>query len=199
MLKFFILYPKKTFQALYFSKNNFFLMSAGAFDRMVVVNQVERHARHVVELSQVEFTDDGSTFHALPDVPTHSHCVAVLDNRDIFVAGGVWLVGNRAWSQSCFLFESDVKRWKRCPDMMEERSNACCGVVKRRDGKEEVVVAGGYDGRTNLRDTVAIFSIEESSWTAGGHANITFPSRLYSWRAGRDANMHHFPCTLYEP
>jgi hypothetical protein len=47
--------------------------------------------------------------------------------------------------------------------MLTERSHASCGVIKTRDGKEEIVVAGGWfnDG------AVEIFNLEESSWRSG--------------------------------
>ena len=42
---------------------------------------------------------------------------------------------------------------------------ASCGVVKRADGNEEVVVVGGIDGQ--VLDTVQIYSLEQSSWRSG--------------------------------
>jgi hypothetical protein len=71
--------------------------------------------------SSVEYTDDGSTFHALPDMPEakYHHCMAVLKGGDIFVVGG----DN---STTCFLFENGKKQWKKCQAMVTGRSFASC-------------------------------------------------------------------------
>jgi hypothetical protein len=44
----------------------------------------------IVPISKVEFTNDRSTFHYLPDMPEVKFChhVAPLENGNIFVAGG---------------------------------------------------------------------------------------------------------------
>jgi hypothetical protein len=65
------------------------------------------------------------------------HCTAVLESGDIFVAGG--------YSKSCFIYDIEQGAWKICRNLMTRRRSASCGGIKRRDGKEEIVVAGGYD------------------------------------------------------
>jgi hypothetical protein len=49
--------------------------------------------------------------------------------------------------------------------MTEREAGASCGVVKKRDGSEEVVVAGGVC--EGWLDNVEIFSLEESQWRLG--------------------------------
>jgi hypothetical protein len=72
---------------------------------------------HVVDLayvksSSIEYTEDGITFNSLPKMPEAKvrHCMAVLENGDIFVFGG-------HQSKSCFLYESERSAWKKCPDI----------------------------------------------------------------------------------
>jgi hypothetical protein len=107
-----------------------------------------------------EYSEDGSTFVLLPKMPRGKlhHCMTVLENGDIFVAGGYWC-------KSVFIYECDKKQWRKCPDMLSQRSNASCGVIKKADGREEVVVAGGWRG-TEL-DTVEIYNVEDSKWRSG--------------------------------
>jgi hypothetical protein len=82
------------------------------------------------------------------------HCMAVLKGGNVFVAGGV---GEN--NKSCFLYEVDRNEWKRCPDMVRGRFKASCGVVRRRDGIEEIVVAGGHhDNYPDTLDAVEFFS-----------------------------------------
>jgi hypothetical protein len=103
----------------------------------------------------VQFTEDGSTFHSLPEMPQRKerHCMAVLSGGNIFVAGGPACDGPGYGTKSCFLYKNETSKWERCPDMMtdsrdadmltDSRDGAVCGVIKRRDGKEEVVMTGG--------------------------------------------------------
>jgi hypothetical protein len=46
----------------------------------------------------------------------YRHSMAVLENGNIFVAGG-------KDSKSCFLYESERKAWKKCLDMITARYN----------------------------------------------------------------------------
>jgi hypothetical protein len=112
------------------------------------------------EVSCAEYSEDGSTFVLLPQMPEakYYHGMTVLESGDIFVAGG-------DYSKSVFIYECEKKQWKRCPDMLTERNCASCEVIKRGDGKEEVVVAGGWNG-TEL-DTVEIYNLEDSMWRSG--------------------------------
>jgi hypothetical protein len=65
--------------------------------------------------SSVEYTEDGTTFNSLPPMPEakSKHSMAVLENGNIFVAGG-------CASKSCFLYESERRAWTKCPDMRTE-------------------------------------------------------------------------------
>jgi hypothetical protein len=80
------------------------------------------------EIPSVANTDNGSTFHALPDMPEakYDHCMTVLGSGDIFVCGGFK-------GRTCFLYKNGGKRstkslkdflrakkidqgaWTRCP------------------------------------------------------------------------------------
>jgi hypothetical protein len=114
-------------------------------------------------LKTAEYTEDGSTFVSMPSMPKQkfAHCMAVLECGNIFVAGG--------HDQSCFLYKKDQNKWKRCPDIMRQKRFASCGVIKKENGKEEVVVAGSWDtdGPDGYLDTVDIFSFEETRWREG--------------------------------
>jgi hypothetical protein len=54
----------------------------------------------------------------------------------------------------------------RAPDMRTERESPSCGVFKRADGREEVLVAGGWEG-TEL-NTIEIYNVEDSMWRSAG-------------------------------
>jgi hypothetical protein len=120
-------------------------------------------------MGPTQFTEDGSIVHSLPDMPhvphmpIAGHCMSVLKGGNIFVAGG-WCED----SKFCFLFNNATNEWKRGPDMtVEGRRCASWGVITTRDGKEEVVVAGGYNDENGHYDSVQIFSVQESSWRSG--------------------------------
>jgi hypothetical protein len=92
-------------------------------------------------LTTVEYTDDGLTFHAFPDLPycKPGQFMTVLEGGNIFVGGG-------SQSKSCFLYKNKGNRftksfkdflrgqksehgtWKKCPDMTTEREGARDGV-----------------------------------------------------------------------
>jgi hypothetical protein len=96
-------------------------------------------------LTTVEYTDDGSTFQAFPDLSylKPGQCMTVLECGAIFVGGG-------SKSKCCFLYQNSGKKftkyfkdflrgqksehgtWKRCPDMITERECA-------RDGIHQIV------------------------------------------------------------
>lgn len=103
--------------------------------------------------SMLKYTDDGSIFHSMPPMPevVSPPKLLVLESGNIFVLSFA----------TCFLYESDRNKWKPCPDMYKKTAPSC-GVVKRRNGKEEIVVAGGMGD-----STVYIFSPEECSWRTG--------------------------------
>lgn len=123
-----------------------------------------------------KYTDNGSTFHSMPPMPCSvaDHCMTVLNNGNMFVAGA---------DKRCFLYDSEKKKWRKCPDMATRRDRACCAVIKKGDGTEEVVVSGGnieeffMIGGTKVHyftafDTVEIFSLEESRWRSGKYCTV---------------------------
>jgi hypothetical protein len=83
------------------------------------------------EVSSARFVMNGCGVRSLPDMPEPKcgHVMAVLRGGDIFVAGG-------RENKTSFLFERASNEWKTCPDMLEYRRNASCGVVVKRSGKE---------------------------------------------------------------
>jgi hypothetical protein len=68
--------------------------------------------------------------------------------------------------------------------MSTGRANACCGVVKRMDGREEIVVAGGTNEDPGHEDQgmalkkVEIYSVEESRWRSGSKLTQNFTKIL---------------------
>jgi hypothetical protein len=50
-------------------------------------------------------------------------------------------------------------------NIMVNRDSASCGVIKRADGNEEIVVAGGFC--RGWSDSVEIFSLSQSQWRTG--------------------------------
>lgn len=55
---------------------------------------------------------------------------------------------------------------------MTRGTGASCGVVKRADGKEEVVVAGGLVSYRGFLDTVMILNLEQREWRSGENVNF---------------------------
>jgi hypothetical protein len=126
--------------------------------RLYVTGGRTEDENNATELS-AEYTEDGRRFVSLPAMPNSKsfHCMAVLESGDLFVASGD-IVDKRV-----FLFDQERNYWKRCPDMLTTRGGGtCCAVIKRKDGKEDVVVIGGW-----IKDTVEIYSIEEQRWRTG--------------------------------
>jgi hypothetical protein len=120
--------------------------------------------------ASAQFTEDGATFHSLPKMPEEKgdyHRMTVTKSGNIFVASDDIINEGKELRQVCFLYEKEKNQWKMCPNVGgEERWKKSCGAIRRRDGKEEIVVAGGSNGPRHF-DTVDIFSLEESRWRSG--------------------------------
>jgi hypothetical protein len=67
---------------------------------------------------------------------------------------------------------SIVKKVRRPPvKILVNRVPASCGVIKRADGKKEVVVIGDYLG--SLSSKVDFFSLEKLHWRSGKKLNLS--------------------------
>jgi hypothetical protein len=118
-------------------------------------------------LSSAEYSEDGSTFVLLTKMPEakYNHCMTVFKNGDIFVAGGA---NGHYVSKSVFIYEVDKKQWRRCPDMLMNRlEDLSCGIIKREDGREEIVVVGACWTGTCRQNTVEIYNNKDSKWRSG--------------------------------
>jgi hypothetical protein len=139
---------------------------------LVVIFNVQYRLYRTVG-SSASYTEDGTTFNSLPPLPEliGNHYTTVLKNGDLFVA----VNGS---STKCFLYKTEEKEWKICPSMLTVKFDAICGAIKREDGREQVVFAGGwgwgFGGTVGWKyhcgtplDTVEIYSVEESRWRTG--------------------------------
>jgi hypothetical protein len=102
--------------------------------------------------------------------PKSFHCLAVLENGDLFVAGGQ----PKGTAQETFIYVKEKRKWERCPDMIKGRKFASCGVVRRGGGGgEEIVVAGGSSGGSGWScPAVEIFNVRERTWRHGKQIEI---------------------------
>ncbi len=57
----------------------------------------------------------------------------------------------------------------RLPDLPGDRTGHSCGVVKKKNGKNEVVVAGGSDYDNAALDSVVIFDLQSNAWRTAGN------------------------------
>jgi hypothetical protein len=57
----------------------------------------------------VQYTENGVTFHSLPQPPQSErfHCMAVLKDGNVFVVSG--------YCKCTFLYHSEERQWKECP------------------------------------------------------------------------------------
>ena len=69
-------------------------------------------------------------------------------------------------SAKTYFYDSSNDEWVTRDDMPTGRQSHFCGRVFTKEGKEEVVVAGGWDGESRL-DAVEIFSVESGTWRTG--------------------------------
>ena len=69
-------------------------------------------------------------------------------------------------SPKTYIYDSSNDEWVARDDMPTARQSHFCGRVVTKEGKEEVVVAGGWSGKSRL-DTVEIFSVESGTWRTG--------------------------------
>ena len=58
-----------------------------------------------------------------------------------------------------YFYDFSTNQWQEVAPMQVGRFDHSCGLVRRSDGTEEVVVAGGYG-----KDSVEIFSLATEEW-----------------------------------
>ena len=119
----------------------------------------------------METTQTGEHFGNLPKIPSpmNYHCISALSSGDIFVAAGRTF--GRVYGRDVFLFKRDEGKWHTLNDVPTGRINIACGVARERGGtKEELVLAGGYNGEAV--DTVEIYSVENGQWRKGSSASL---------------------------
>jgi hypothetical protein len=121
------------------------------------------------------YTKDGKHITYLEGMPDgmSRHCMAVLDNGDIFVAGRMKNWKDWAGKKSSFLYKNESGKWEKCPDMIRERAFATCGVVWSKDGKEEIVVAGG---KNSVVQNSSLDYVDESRWRQAKPLPIPIPT-----------------------
>ena len=73
---------------------------------------------------------------------------------------------SKSVSAKTYFYDSSDDEWVARDDMLTARQSHFCGRVVTKAGKEEVVVAGGWDGKSRL-NTVEIFSVESGTWRTG--------------------------------
>ncbi len=112
----------------------------------------------------VERTLDGTTFEQLAPLPSprRRHCMAIIDDTRLFVAGGYRF--NEM--DEALVYESGSGAWTEVSPMPTPRYNHVCGVVAGADDTTDIVISGGYDGRDFL-SLVEIYNVEGDAWRTG--------------------------------
>ena len=77
---------------------------------------------------------------------------------------------SKSVSPKTHIYDSSNDEWLTKADMPTARQSHFCGRIVTTEGEEEVVVAGGWDGKERL-DTVEIFSVKSSTWRTGKGPN----------------------------
>jgi len=101
-------------------------------------------------------TDDGETFGILPPMPLgmHDHCIAALDDDDLFVAG------YHNFNPKTFLYHSDTREWEQIQDMPDPSYfTPGCAMVHNSAGEQEVIVID--------REYTQIFNLQSRQWRIG--------------------------------
>ena len=122
----------------------------------------------------LEVSKNGADFELLAEYPNagvlpdpsgrDSGCLVIIDDNQIFLAGGGGYGGYR--SDRAFMFNKESNSWRELQRMTVGRSDHSCGVVANSDGTgNQVIVAGGW-----RVDSVEIFSLETESWREGNNA-----------------------------
>ena len=118
----------------------------------------------------LEVTQDGINFELLAnsDYPNldvddgESGCLVILDDKNLFLAGG----GNPG-SPRAYIYNKDANAWREVSSMTEGRRYHSCGLVRGNSGNEVVVVGG-----SSTYSSIEIFSIDTETWRSGIHSNI---------------------------
>jgi hypothetical protein len=87
----------------------------------------------------------------------------VIKNILFFQIGARVLVASK--NLAGFFIRNLVKSMNLVPARKTEMHNPSCGVIRKWDGKEEIVLVGGFN--LKVVDTVEIYSPEESRWRSG--------------------------------
>ena len=72
------------------------------------------------------------------------------------------------------MYTEDEEAWFTMAKMSKARGYHACGLATNKDGKQEVIIAGG-DTSTGRTDSVEVYSIEDNRWMAGN----SLPVALY--------------------
>ena len=126
----------------------------------------------------LEVSKNGADFELLAEYPNagvlpdpsgrDSGCLVIIDDNQIFLAGGERQ--GMVNSDQAFMFNKESNSWRELQRMTVGRRYHSCGMVANSDGTgKQVVVAGGKIDRV-YTDSVEIFSLETESWRQGNNA-----------------------------
>ncbi len=105
---------------------------------------------------------DGKNFSSLGRMPSqrYAHCMCAIDGgKKLLITGG-------APETNTWLYDTNRKTVvSDLPELMPNRWWSACGMAKRSDGSEEVVVVGGMDER--YKNDVDIFNVDSRTRRKG--------------------------------
>ena len=122
-------------------------------------------------------TDGGTTFEELAPYPALSRgpCGVFIDNTTFMVIGG-YKFPTSYYTETYMLDINsghlNESTWSSGPPLTVGRAYHTCNVVKNCDGKQQVVVVGGYSGSTSdYTNSVEIYDVESGAWSVGNSNN----------------------------
>ena len=103
------------------------------------------------------------------------HCAVFIDETTLMVMGGYELSKPpHPYYDETYMLNTKENVWSSGPPLNLPRAYHTCNIVTNCDGKQQVVVVGGYSGvcidgicAATYTNAVEIYDVESGAWSAG--------------------------------
>jgi hypothetical protein len=95
----------------------------------------------------------------------YDSCMVQVNSSQIFYVGG-YDMHDQA-SPHTYFYNPNTNEWSTGTDMLIPRVALSCGIIKDSNGRDTVIVAGGYDGYRGSMSSAEIYNLDLDKWELG--------------------------------